>query len=422
MNENRDESSMRELTREIAASAWCQPTTSHKVMDVELANAFSDILYNIMTQAEDMVGQAFEESEEYSKEVDVRIKAAEDIVNGAKSLLNEMEGACCDNNINISQDEAREILRAFSECEATDYDSAVEMQSVQDKILSLYPELRVNKNEDKPTLKNCRLMSNEEIMKEFMEVKKDTNTQPCLPKDAEIVVGSPYGSKSIKISTVNKGDDIKVGSPYGPESKSYEFKTPSGHRIVFYDREDKMATEIAKLDKITIPLIRHQYPQLIADKLVEPKKKSESYETKYTKGFETFFNHDEIVELSNKAENVIELDWNKLLGDTIKERYESLYLVVLNLTKDLSKDDPKKRTSWIVTSPELASIFETATAGFSPAGSYDETNKVLFAGTINGRWYLYKDYEIDKNIILIGHDNYERDPKHYARIVVNNFI
>lgn len=33
-----------ELSREKAAQAWCTPKTSNKVMDVELAEAFADIL------------------------------------------------------------------------------------------------------------------------------------------------------------------------------------------------------------------------------------------------------------------------------------------------------------------------------------------------------------------------------------------
>jgi hypothetical protein len=38
------------LSRERAAQAWCKPTTSHKVMDPELAEAFAEILNEIWSQ------------------------------------------------------------------------------------------------------------------------------------------------------------------------------------------------------------------------------------------------------------------------------------------------------------------------------------------------------------------------------------
>jgi hypothetical protein len=46
-----------------------------------------------------------------------------------------------------------------------------------------------------------------------------------------------------------------------------------------------------------------------------------------------------------------------------------------------------------VTSPEVASIFETATAGFAPAPSETFTSSlgIQYVGTVNNRWRLYKD-------------------------------
>jgi hypothetical protein len=38
------------LSREKAAQAWCTETTKHKVMDVDLAEAFAEILEEIWTQ------------------------------------------------------------------------------------------------------------------------------------------------------------------------------------------------------------------------------------------------------------------------------------------------------------------------------------------------------------------------------------
>ena len=39
-----------QLSREKAAQAWCKPTTSNKVMDAELAEAFAEILDEIWSR------------------------------------------------------------------------------------------------------------------------------------------------------------------------------------------------------------------------------------------------------------------------------------------------------------------------------------------------------------------------------------
>jgi len=61
--------------------------------------------------------------------------------------------------------------------------------------------------------------------------------------------------------------------------------------------------------------------------------------------------------------------------------------------------------NFIVTSPEVASIFETATAGFAPAPSETFTSSlgIQYVGTVNNRWRLYKDPLFQSNQILMGY-------------------
>jgi hypothetical protein len=59
----------------------------------------------------------------------------------------------------------------------------------------------------------------------------------------------------------------------------------------------------------------------------------------------------------------------------------------------------------LVTSPEVASIFETATAGFAPAPSETFTSSlgVQYVGTVANRYRLYKDPLFPTNQILMGY-------------------
>ena len=61
--------------------------------------------------------------------------------------------------------------------------------------------------------------------------------------------------------------------------------------------------------------------------------------------------------------------------------------------------------NWIVCSPEVAAIFETATAGFAPAPSESFTSSlgVQYVGTVANRWRLYKDPLFPAGKLLMGY-------------------
>lgn len=98
-------------------------------------------------------------------------------------------------------------------------------------------------------------------------------------------------------------------------------------------------------------------------------------------------------------------DFGTALGDTIKEKYESLYVKVVEMSNVIHRKTLRGGANWIVTSPEVASIFETATAGFAPAPSETFTSSlgIQYVGTINNRWKLYKDPLFRTNQILMGY-------------------
>lgn len=112
-----------------------------------------------------------------------------------------------------------------------------------------------------------------------------------------------------------------------------------------------------------------------------------------------------LTDLRNNAGTVAAWDFNTSLGDTIKEKYESLYIKVVEISNVVHRKTLRGGCNWLVTSPEVASIFETATAGFAPAPSETFTSSlgIQYVGTVNNRWKLYKDPLFPTGQILLGY-------------------
>ena len=112
-----------------------------------------------------------------------------------------------------------------------------------------------------------------------------------------------------------------------------------------------------------------------------------------------------LTDLRNNAGTVAAWDFNTALGDTIKEKYESLYVKVVEVSNVVHRKTLRGGCNWIVTSPEVASIFETATAGFAPNPSETFTSSlgIQYVGTINSRWRLYKDPLFPTSQMVMGY-------------------
>lgn len=152
--------------------------------------------------------------------------------------------------------------------------------------------------------------------------------------------------------------------------------------------------------------------------------------------FEKFFCHTEVEELLANAGTVCVWDFNTALGESIKEKYETLYYKVSELSNVLMKKGASGYF-WIVCSPEVASIFETATHGFYPLSSEEFesyygknkqvpmggwTDQLQYRGLIHSKWRLYVDPKLDMNRVLIGANDTKGDPLHYGRMSICNFI
>jgi hypothetical protein len=128
-----------------------------------------------------------------------------------------------------------------------------------------------------------------------------------------------------------------------------------------------------------------------------------------------------LTDIRNNAGTVASWDFNTALGDTIKEKYESLYVKVVEVSNIIHRKTLRGGANWLVTSPEVASIFETATAGFAPATSETFTSSlgIQYVGTVNNRWRMYKDPLFPTNQILMGYkgDSYMDSGYFYAPYV-----
>lgn len=110
-------------------------------------------------------------------------------------------------------------------------------------------------------------------------------------------------------------------------------------------------------------------------------------------------------DLRTNAGTVSAWDYNTALGDNIKEKYESLYVKLTEVSATVHRKTLRGGANWLVCAPEVAAIFETATAGYAPASTESFTSSlgVQYVGTVNSKWKLYKDPLFQRNQILGGY-------------------
>lgn len=110
-------------------------------------------------------------------------------------------------------------------------------------------------------------------------------------------------------------------------------------------------------------------------------------------------------DIRRNAGTVSSWDYNTSLGSNIKEKYESLYVKISEVSATIHRKTLRGGANWIVTSPEVASIFETATAGYAPQPSETFTSSigVQYVGSVSNKWRVYKDPLFQSNQLLMGY-------------------
>lgn len=120
-------------------------------------------------------------------------------------------------------------------------------------------------------------------------------------------------------------------------------------------------------------------------------------------------------------------DMETALGDTLKEKYESLYIKLVETSKEI-EGLSGLYPNWMVTTPEIASIFETSSSWWQP--TLLERRPVEYVMVINQKWRLYKTDHLDEDEIVLGfnplnktvpfHGNTSLNAEHYGILTVDN--
>lgn len=106
--------------------------------------------------------------------------------------------------------------------------------------------------------------------------------------------------------------------------------------------------------------------------------------------------HSEVMNLVKNSE------WHKWdfvtsLGDTIREKYESLYAEIRNLWKEM--EDLNIDLNWFITSPEISCVFETS-RGFQPVYT-KKKDDIIYKGNLYMQFRIYCDYNMPNDVILL---------------------
>lgn len=95
------------------------------------------------------------------------------------------------------------------------------------------------------------------------------------------------------------------------------------------------------------------------------------------------------------------------LGDTLKEKYESIYLKMIRLSVEAYRKNGSTGFNGLITSPELMALFESVCPRFAPTGfcdqhkDGDQDGPVMYHGVLNQRYRMYETPMMPKNQILL---------------------
>jgi hypothetical protein len=137
-----------------------------------------------------------------------------------------------------------------------------------------------------------------------------------------------------------------------------------------------------------------------------------------------FLTHDDFMEIRKKAGTMTAFDWNCMDGNTIAEKYEPLYVKLVEVTNVVIRKGGSGYF-WIATSPEMATVFQSTMAFKDSPTEYlpQGTGDIQWIGTVNRKWRLYTDPQFPVNEILIGCTEVaSAEPKYFALMKVANFV
>jgi hypothetical protein len=139
----------------------------------------------------------------------------------------------------------------------------------------------------------------------------------------------------------------------------------------------------------------------------------------------SFFSQKNIKNIQQEAATVCCWDFNCALGNTLHEKYESLYIKVVELTNVLIAKGAKGYF-WVIMSPEVSSMFEATHLEWTTDQIEIGVEEVIELGIINKRWRMYvtpwlSHQESHHVLVGCGLENLP-EMRQVGRINVTNYI
>lgn len=106
------------------------------------------------------------------------------------------------------------------------------------------------------------------------------------------------------------------------------------------------------------------------------------------------------------------------LGQNAKERYESFYIKIVEISGVIHRKTLRGGCNWIVTSPEIVKVFVDATCSWNNWQERDNS-ELFYHGTMNNRWRLYSSKSAPHDQMLLG---YKGDSNQDAGYFYNPYV
>lgn len=140
--------------------------------------------------------------------------------------------------------------------------------------------------------------------------------------------------------------------------------------------------------------------------------------------FKEFITKETLHSINSEIDNVTCVDWNYCIGDTILEKFKTLFFQIQLQTNKLVKNGASGYF-WIVGSHDIMALFDVALN--TPLLTSDEhfeiknNDKINYKGMLSSKWRLYEcNWWLPDGSLIIGCNDNLQDSKHYLRINVWN--
>lgn len=139
-----------------------------------------------------------------------------------------------------------------------------------------------------------------------------------------------------------------------------------------------------------------------------------------------FENHKAVEECFRNAGTISAADWRCFLGDTFAEKFESLYVKIVELSNVIVRKG-FAGYFWLVCSPETFAVIQSGgKMQYEYAPRF--VKSIVLRGLLEGEWRVYTDADMKPGQVLIGSSSssvaldMDANPRRFATLTLANFI